>query len=599
MPAGPMGAMGQTGMMRPGTMSNGPGVPPGTAIRGPGTANRMGTRGGMTRQGTAAKGPGVGTLSEVTVSGRPMTMQGMAGMKTGGVGPKRQIYDKTYYTAELRTRQKELFDEVARLSKEINDIQQENKLYNSLEKRYEALVKTVRNLEGDLADHNLATDKQRTDTRPEEVHHMFQIMRQQNDQQRSEVDQIFLEKRSHEDEISRMDQEIAAISRAAEDRLSELHPNQRHEYEVLREDNMRLGRELFEAREELDNVSNHLGAEEQRLRHDPFRARFQQLSELRLELSGRLQVLEEEVQQGNLSVPEQRELLLSKVKNDNADIVAAEKRTFELKTENENLRALIKQVANDAQEKRDDQDQQKYEVLFTKDQEMTQFIDAFPNLKRDEESKLAEKQSSITTLLENISKAAGLSGGMSPDAHFSDLQDDLDFKSRQLQNAETTQQRLEADLAKREGELEKIESLDTKISKELMQVEDKMRQYEKDIAGKYDSIHVMKERGESKCRQLESRKERLEARVSALKQQIGFIKIGYEAKRQQLADDKAAASVEAQEQQIKHYGANLYSLQTKIVEKDRETDFEGEKSACLDWTTQINRAILDAMMRPQ
>merc|ERR1719413_305712 len=148
-------------------------------------------------------------------------MQGMAGMKTGGVGPKRQIYDKTYYMGELRTRRQELQDEITMLSKEINDIQQENKLYNSLEKRYEALVKTVRNLEGDLADHNLATDKQRTDTRPEEVHHMFQIMRHQNDQQRSEVDQIFLEKRSHEDEISRMDQEIASISRAAEDRLSE------------------------------------------------------------------------------------------------------------------------------------------------------------------------------------------------------------------------------------------------------------------------------------------------------------------------------------------------------------------------------------------
>jgi len=230
---------------------------------------------------------------------------------------------------------------------------------------------------------------------------------------------------------------------------------------------------------------------------------------------------------------------------------------------------------------------------------MTQFIDSFPGLKQDEETKLADKQRSITTLLENISKAAVLPSEMSPDAHFSELQDDLDFKSRQLHNAETTQQRLELDLSKREGELEKIESLDTKISKELMQVEDKMRQYEKDIAGKYDNILVMKEQGESKCRQLEARKEVLEARVSALKQQIGFIKIGYEAKRQQLSDDKVAASVEAQEQQIKHYGANKYSLQTKKVEKEKETDFESEKFACLDWATQINKALQDAMMRPQ
>merc|ERR1719277_2241107 len=220
----------------------------------------------MTRQGTAAKGPGVGTLTEVKVSERPMTMQGMAGMKTGGVGPKRQIYDKTYYMGELRTRRQELQDEVGKLSKEINDIQQENKLYNSLEKRYDTLVKTVRNLEGDLADHNLATDKQRTDTRPEEVHHMFQVMKTQNEQQRSDVDQIFLEKRSHEEEISRMDQEIVAIARAAEDRLNELHPDQRREYEELREENSRLDQDLSESREMLDQVNGRLNAAEGRLR---------------------------------------------------------------------------------------------------------------------------------------------------------------------------------------------------------------------------------------------------------------------------------------------------------------------------------------------
>merc|ERR1719401_942731 len=147
---------------------------------------------------------------------------------------------------ELRKRSQELVDEVNSLKKEINEIQQDNQLYLNLEKRYESLVKTVRALEGDLADHNLATDKQRTDTRPEEVHHMYTIMRSQNEQQRSDVDQIFLEKRSHEEEIQRMDQEISTIARAAEDRLSELHPDQRREYEDFREENKRLVQDLAE-----------------------------------------------------------------------------------------------------------------------------------------------------------------------------------------------------------------------------------------------------------------------------------------------------------------------------------------------------------------
>merc|ERR1719399_1283005 len=117
MPMGGMGGMGpvrgQPGAPPPGTAMGGAGfrpttgqggglgplqgAPPGTAMRQAqqtrqGTANR-------TRQGTAAQQPmmGVGLATEVKVADRPMTMQGVSGMKTGQQGPKRQIYDKSYY----------------------------------------------------------------------------------------------------------------------------------------------------------------------------------------------------------------------------------------------------------------------------------------------------------------------------------------------------------------------------------------------------------------------------------------------------------------------------------------------------------------------
>merc|ERR1719171_3235654 len=248
------------------------GAPPGTAqrmatgARGPGT--RMGTR-----QGTAAQQPvlGVGAMTDVKVSDRPVTTQGL-GLKTGSIGPKRQVYDKTYYMLELRKRIAALQEEVTKINKEINDVAQDGELYQSLEKRYESLVKTVRSLEGDLADHNLATDKLRTDTQPEEVHHMYMIMKQQNEQQRNDVDQIFLEKRSHEEEIMKMQAECNAIQRAAEERLNELHPDQRHEYEDLREENATLAKELAEGREELEQVSSRLNSLEGHLRSDVLRA---------------------------------------------------------------------------------------------------------------------------------------------------------------------------------------------------------------------------------------------------------------------------------------------------------------------------------------
>jgi len=579
------GGMGQMGAM---------GAPPGTAARMGTTRQGLGTRMG-TRQGTAAQQPvlGVGALTEVKVTDRPMTTQGL-GMKTGSIGPKRQVYDKTYYMLELRKRSAALNEEVTKINKEINDVAQDGELYQSLEKRYESLVKTVRALEGDLADHNLATDKLRTDTQPEEVHHMYLIMKQQNEQQRNDVDQIFLEKRSHEEEIQRMQTESTAITRAAEERLNELHPDHRHEYEDLREENTNLSRELTEGRDELEQVSSRLNALEGHLRSDVLRARAQTLHGIHKEASERLAALEQEVRQCSMSVPEQREILLSKVKTDNAEIVAAEKRNSELKLEKERLRAQIKEVISDAQERRDEGgDQQKYEILFAKDQEMSQFISSFDEHKAEEEQKMTEKQESIVRLLQNISTALSLQSHMTPEGHLRDMEDELEFKSKQLQNSETTQNRLEAELAKRQGELEKIESLDVKITQELQQVEAKMQQYEQDIEQKYDRVSDMQGEGSTVLRKLEERKQFLEGRLSTLRQQVGFLRLRHESRRQQLADDEAASAIEAQEQKIRQFGQTLFTLRSFIKQKSSESDFNGELGVCLQAAFDINKILQD------
>merc|ERR1719502_1862226 len=115
---------------------------------------------------------------------------------------------------------------------------------------------------------------------------------------------------------------------------------------------------------------------------------------------------------------------------------------------------------------------------------------------------MKEKREAIVMLLQNISSTLGLQG-VTPEGHLRDMEEELDFKSKQLQNSETTQNRLEAELAKRQGELEKIESLDVKITQELQQVEAKMQQYEMDIEQKYDRVGEMQGEGGLRQRQLQ------------------------------------------------------------------------------------------------
>lgn len=531
---------------------------------------------------------GVGAHTEVKITDRPMTMHGLSGMKTGSLGPKRQVYDKSYYMGELRKRCQELQGEVEKMNKEAEEARAANLLYASLEKRYDQLVKTVRSLEGDLADHNLATDKQRTDTQPEEVHHMYLIMKQANDQQRAEVDQIFLEKKSHEEEIQKLIDEINSLSRAAEERLNELHPDQHREYEQLREENHALMAELADRREENDQISERLHTLESHLRSDVFRMHAQQLQQAKKEIGARLGMLDVEARQCSLSIPEQRDLLLAKVKSDNADIVAAEKRISEMKLEKERLKSQIQEVATDAQTSADMQsDQQKYEILFTKDQEMTQFIESFDRLKKEEEDKMADKQANIKRLLERMSSTLLLA--VAPDNHMRDVEDELDFKSKQLQNSETTQHRLEGELMKRQGELEKIESLDTKISQELQQVEAKMRAYEVEIATKFDRVQDMQVQGQDRCRTLQQRKGLLEARFTSFQQQVSFMKLKVDSRKQQLQDDEMAQALDAQEQKIRQFGQTLHRCSTFIRDKTAESNYEPELVSVMDLAAQLNR----------
>jgi len=208
-------------------------------------------------------------------------------------------------------------------------------------------------------------------------------------------------------------------------------------------------------------------------------------------------------------------------------------------------------------------------------------------------------------LLENIQKSLGLPNDVSAVQHLHEMEDELDFKNKQLQNSETTHHRLEAELKKREGELEKIESLDVKISSELQQVEAKMRQYEKDIEQKYDLIDDMRLQGEEQLKQRKEQRKFLESRLSALKQQVGFLKLRYESKRQQLTDNENgtnqdvqnATNLDTQEQKIRQFGQTLFALRSFITSKSNESNYQNEMESTLEMAGLINKMLQEQTQR--
>jgi len=111
---------------------------------------------------------GISIGKELNISDRPVTNQGMRGIKTAS-GPGRGVHDVGYFIGELRNKMKELTTEIGVLRKEVDGHKRDVRDYQSMDRRHEDLLGEVRELEGTLADYNLAMDKSRLGTDPADL----------------------------------------------------------------------------------------------------------------------------------------------------------------------------------------------------------------------------------------------------------------------------------------------------------------------------------------------------------------------------------------------------------------------------------------------
>jgi intraflagellar transport protein 74 len=193
--------------MRPGSgqrVGSSGGAPPGTGIR-PGSGRKPPGTGSRLRTGISPSGPGTQAAqglalnASVNVMDRPMTGQGVMGMKMQGNGG-RIVEDTSYYVGILRKRITDITNETRKLTIEADNHNKDTQQYSQLERKYESLLKSKESLEGQLADYNLALDKTRTSTDTDDVQHMSIHLQEKNKQTGIELDRIFAMRKSKESE---------------------------------------------------------------------------------------------------------------------------------------------------------------------------------------------------------------------------------------------------------------------------------------------------------------------------------------------------------------------------------------------------------------
>eukprot|EP01031_Cornospumella_fuschlensis_P026278 gene26278-31744_t len=289
--------------MRPGSASrnslnSSSGMPPGTGMRpgsgrkAPGTA-RLRTGVAPTGPGTQAA-QGIALSANVNVSDRPVTGHGMMGMKTQG-GQGRLVQDAAYYIGLLRKKISDVNNESIKLRGEIDQQSRDNSQYVQLERRYETLLKSKESLEGQLADYNLALDKIRNATDPEDVQQMAMHMSEKNRQLGQELDRVFMQRKQREQDVQQLEEQMDNIHRQVQKRINELDPNRLRAYNELSMRQKDLQDRLLQSEARLSQVNGQIRSYEQDDKNNALRKEYMALERTLQSLKKDAEGLQEEL----------------------------------------------------------------------------------------------------------------------------------------------------------------------------------------------------------------------------------------------------------------------------------------------------------------
>ncbi|XP_014870043.1 intraflagellar transport protein 74 homolog isoform X2 [Poecilia latipinna] len=564
-------------MSRSGSAVSGAGRPP-TAVRPPPTAIRVPT--GMVPTTSGHPGmrgaiPSPGVLSAtIKVADRPVTQQGLSGMKTGMKGPQRQILDKSYYLGLLRSKINELTTETSKLHKEIENFNQENSVYVSYEKRAESLAAEIKDLQGQLADYNM--------------------LKAQNDIEARSIDSIFTERREREEVIRAIEEEIRRERQVAEEVVQAMPSAKRDKYFSMTTANEELLQELAVLQEELDVLVTRKEDYEAELSHSQIKQEMVRLHETLASLEGKRNAMEDEHK--SLGSPqEEREKLLKQVKEDNQEIASMERQLTEIRDRKRQISEDIRNLDQDS-EAAQGECQQKYKELKRKEEEIDRFLDSFEESRAEEQEKLTRSQEDIVSLLEHCSRNMLRLRHVDTvtASELKNMQEVLVSKETEVVQSESTARGLTTESHRLQQDLEKVQQLEGKISAELSTLKEQVSTMETELLT-YRDLDALRRSADDKRKRLQEERLTLSQRRDSFLQLLEEMSLKHEALKTKLQENETHAQLTNLERKWQHLEQNNFVMKEFIASKTQESDYESVAKVVYQQVADYNKSLIEAL----
>ncbi|KAM8882263.1 intraflagellar transport protein 74 homolog [Synchiropus picturatus] len=591
----PSSSMGRP-MSRSGTVVHSSGRPP-TAIRPPPTAIRVGT--GMV-PGTSGLRGSLSTATQgvlsapIKVTDRPVTQQGLSGMKTGMKGPQRQILDKSYYLGLLRSKINELTIETSKLHKEIENYNQENSVYLSYERRAEGLASEIRDLQCQLADYNMLVDKLNTSTDMDDMTNDYNSLKAQNDSEAEGIDHIFTERREREEAIRAIEEEVKKERRAADKVVQSMPTAKQEKYFAMTSDNEGLLQSLSVLQEELDVLLTRKEDYEAEMDHSQIKQEMVRLHQTLVTLESKRDALEAE--QKNMGTPqEEREKLLKQVKEDNQEIASMERQLTEIRERTGQATEQVRQLEQDC-EQAHGESQQKYRELKRREEDIDRFLNSHEEQVGQEQQRMGQSQENIVSLLEHCSRNMLRLRQVDTitASELRNMQEVLVSKETEVVQSESTARGLSSESQRLQQDLEKVQQLEGKISGELSTLKERISTMESELVT-YRDLDSLRRSAEDRKKKLQEERVSLSQRQGSFKQLLEELSRQYEEQKTKLQENETHTQLANLERKWQHLEQNNFVMKEFIASKSQESDFGSVAKKVQQHVSEYNKSLIDAL----
>jgi intraflagellar transport protein 74 len=534
----------------------------------------------------------IGFTTNTKVIDRAVSRQGLTGAISGAGGQKieRKIQDKSYFMTLLKTRITEISNEIYKMNEEIGKINSDMTTYGNLNKQYEILSKEVQELEGELADYNLAGDKYRSSMRAEDIEEVYNRIKLYNKKKMDESDNLFLDKAKITEQIQQVEQELNKVLQELEQRLLDLDPDQKNEYELIREENQNYVLQIYQLREEMAQLNAELMEGENSLRNNPNKMEAHKLKDAINILKRKKEELELQTNESGLSIDELKQRLMAKAKEQTVEKNNIDKKIPDTKKLIESNKKAIFEIEKEMKSQQSNDNTKAVDSIAEKDKEISAFIENHDNIKRTHYKEIRAKEEVVLALLHSISEKINL--GEKPLEGGTGIKDRIKEKKEMIEKSENTLEEAKAKYEELVIKLKRLDNLDETLKKDIETYKEKLLRINNDISKKFDKVEEQKDF----LKRDAERKKKLLVYLNQNKENynklLTSLTLKNRTKNTQLEENDIYKRLRELEVKMQANENTIYSLQSYIDSKANENQYGNLLKECMELQQKINNELL-------